>query len=162
MAESFPIFTISGMKPWDEEPLQRRIKARAAQFGKKPSRLLKDAGFGEDLLRKPPEQGRRIDSLEKIAIALKWSLGELLGIIDPDRERTVIDPHKLEIALRLAVAVAGRNPLPQGLTKEVAVARIAADAYDAVSALERDRPEALKSEEALAVLASLLTSKLPK
>lgn len=52
---------------------------RAAELGKTLRTLLAEAGLGHDTVDKIPAVGRRIDTLEKIAVAFNWSLAEVMG-----------------------------------------------------------------------------------
>ena len=96
-----------------------------------------------------PSAGRRIDSLEKIATALKWSLGELLGIVKSGRETPELNPERLSIALQLADRVLRATALEND--RQERLAELACEAYGAIVALERERPGSTASEEASAL-----------
>jgi len=101
------------MKGWSETDFQARIEARIAQLGETETSLLRAAGLTGDEIRKVPKRGRRIDTIIGIAQALRWTVGQALGIQDPalflDRDRE-IDPRKLAASLEIAEDVIGDNP----------------------------------------------------
>lgn len=67
---------------WSEDEFRARVTARAAELGETINSLLERAGVLE-AFRKTPSSGRRIDTLEKIAQACKWSLAEVMGFSEP-------------------------------------------------------------------------------
>ena len=93
-----------GMMDWSESDFRDRIEARIRQLGLPETTLLKAAGLSGDEIRKTPKRGRRIDTIVGIARALRWTLGQAIGIQDPtlflDRERE-IDPARLAKALEI-------------------------------------------------------------
>jgi hypothetical protein len=64
---------------WSEERFRARLEARAAELGRPLRKLLTEAGIAHDTIDKIPASGRRIDTLEKIAGALNWSLADVMG-----------------------------------------------------------------------------------
>jgi hypothetical protein len=101
------------MRGWSESEFQDRVRARIAQLGEPETTLLRRAGLSGDEIRKIPKRGRRVDTVVAIAHALKWTVGQAVGLQDPtlflDRERE-IDPRKLTMALEIAEDVIGENP----------------------------------------------------
>jgi hypothetical protein len=66
------------VKGWSEEEFRDRVTARAAELGDTVNALLERAGIME-AFRKTPVSGRRVDTLEKIAEALDWTLPDVMG-----------------------------------------------------------------------------------
>ena len=74
------------MEFWSEEAFQQRVVARCRELGITPSRLLAEAGLGHDTLKRNVGS-RSLQTLEKIAVVLRWSLAEVMGFNDRiDRE----------------------------------------------------------------------------
>jgi hypothetical protein len=67
---------------WSDEEFRARVIARAAELGENLNMLLDRAGARE-AFQKKPATGRRIDTLEKIAEACKWTLAEAMGFSGP-------------------------------------------------------------------------------
>lgn len=111
---------------WDEGAFQARVRARLEELGKSKTGALRDIDAGEDLLRREPKQGRRVDSLYKIARALDWTLVELLAIKPAVEARC--DTQILEFAVRVAMERIPRRLF--GGDNPAAVAEAAALAYD--------------------------------
>jgi hypothetical protein len=63
---------------WDDEEFRRRVTDRAKQLGKSVRQVLSEAGMAHDTL-KAPSGGRRIDTMERLARALDWSLPDIMG-----------------------------------------------------------------------------------
>jgi hypothetical protein len=70
-----PRYEVSG---WSEEAFQARLEARARELGQPLSKLLANIGLGHDTLKRNVG-ARRLDTLERIAGALGWSLAEVMG-----------------------------------------------------------------------------------
>ena len=155
MAEFLPIAKMQSMQDWSEPDFQARVSARIEQLGDKETTLLRAAGLTGDEIRKIPKRGRRIDTILGIAKALKWTVGQALGIQDPtlflDRERE-IDPTKLALALSLAEDTIGDNP---GGERVGVVADAASLVYSVLSEREASG-QPLDNEEARALISSLL------
>lgn len=66
--------------PWTEEGMKERCTRRAQELGKTLSQVLSEAGMGHDTLDRIPPQGRRTDTLNKLARKLDWSLAQVMGI----------------------------------------------------------------------------------
>jgi hypothetical protein len=124
------------MKNWSETDFQARVEARIAQLGETETTLLRRAGLTGDEIRKSPKRGRRIDTVIGIARALRWTVGQALGLQDPtlflDRELEV-DPKKLSLALAIAEDVIGENPEGRSAA---ALADIASLVYSIISERE--------------------------
>lgn len=143
------------MREWSEADFQARVQARIRQLGQPETTLLRQAGLSGDEIRKAPKRGRRIDTVLGIARALKWTVGQAIGIQDPtlflDQERE-IDPAKLARALSLAEETIGDNP--EGRRVSV-LADVASLVYSVLSERESDGLP-LDDDEARALIASLL------
>lgn len=63
---------------WSEEAFQARLEARARELGQPLNKLLANIGLGHDTLKRNVG-ARRLDTLDKIAGALGWSLAEVMG-----------------------------------------------------------------------------------
>lgn len=156
MAQIYPKGHINRAMPtWSEEDFQRRVEARIAQLGVTETRLLRGKGFTGDEIRTVAKQGRRIDTIAKIATALQWTLGQAIGIHDPtlflDRERE-IDPTKLARSLSIAEDAVGDYTAEDRLT-------LVADAASLVYSVLAEREAAgrpLSDDESAAVIESLL------
>jgi transcriptional regulator with XRE-family HTH domain len=66
--------------PWSDEEFRARVAARAAELGMSLTELLEKAGVSREVFYKVPTTGRRIDTIEKIAEACGWTLGEVMGL----------------------------------------------------------------------------------
>lgn len=64
---------------FSDEELLARIDARCRELGRSRRSILMEAGVAEDLLKKTPTAGRRIDTLEKLCVPLQWTLQEIMG-----------------------------------------------------------------------------------
>jgi hypothetical protein len=113
--------------PWDEIAFRARVTARCKRLGKPLATLLREAGVSKDVVRKVPQHGRRLDSLEGVARALGWTLGQALGL--QDLNKVELDRHRLRLALEIAERVIDDN-LPADPSGRLAlVADVAAEAY---------------------------------
>ncbi len=138
MAEFLPLARNTRVKEWSEPEFQARVAARVAQLGEPEATLLRRVGLSGDEIRKEAKRGRRIDTVVGIARALRWTLGQALGLQDPmlflDRDLE-IDPKKLTLALEIAEAVIGDNPEGQRIG---AVADVASLVYSVLSEREAE------------------------
>lgn len=161
MAEYLPMSPIRGMKEWSESDFQARIDARIAQLGEPEATLLRRADLTGDEIRKVPKRARRMDTIVGIARALRWTLGQALGLQDPtlflDRDRE-IDPAKLALALEIADDVIGDNPEGNRLN---VLADIASLVYSVISEREADGLPA-DVETVRSVLDAVLRRVLPR
>lgn len=80
---------------WSEADFQKRIKKRLDEIGKSAAGALAEKGYSVDLIRQRAKDGRRMDTIVKIADALDWNLAEAIGVKPTER----IDPKLLETAL---------------------------------------------------------------
>jgi hypothetical protein len=80
---------------WSEADFQKRIKQRLEEIGKSAAGALAEKGYSVDLIRQRAKDGRRMDTIVKIADALDWDLAEAIGVKPQGR----IDPKLLEAAL---------------------------------------------------------------
>jgi hypothetical protein len=120
---------------WSETAFRARLKARAAELGQPYRVLLAAAGIGHDTIDKEPASGRRIDTLEKIAVAFRWSLAEVMGINALGR----IDLQLLKEAFASAKRVLGHLPRSAQTDEHLVAAQ--AYIYDALAARQRDGRE---------------------
>lgn len=95
-----------------------RVAARIEQLGIKETTALKLAGLTGDEIRTRRKRGPRIDTIMNIAKALRWTLGQAVGLQDPmlflDREVS-IDPTKLAQAMQITQKMIGeRTDIPLG------------------------------------------------
>jgi hypothetical protein len=161
IAEYLPKARIERMKAWSEPEFQARVAARVAQLGEPEATLLRRAGLSGDEIRKEPKRARRIDTVVGIARALRWTLGQALGLQDPtlflDRDLE-IDPKKLNLALEIAEDVIGDNPEGNRIG---ALADVASLVY---SVLSERAAEGLPIDDATmrSVLESTLRRSLPR
>ncbi|HSR76410.1 MAG TPA: hypothetical protein VLN57_07465 [Xanthobacteraceae bacterium] len=65
---------------WSDELFRIRVAKRCKQLGRSQRAVLKDAKLAHDFLHVVPAHSRRVDTLEKIAKALDWSLPEVMGL----------------------------------------------------------------------------------
>lgn len=117
-----------GMNSWSEEEFRSRVERRAVDLGRSLRSVMRQAGLSEDYLKRPAQSGRRIDNLARIAVALDWSLAEVLGI-EFAAPMLVLDVDILERALFVAIMAIGDN-VPFGPEWRKVVARASARAYD--------------------------------
>lgn len=113
MAEIYPLAKMAAMREWSETRFKERVQARLEQLGQpKIKPLLIAAGGKGDEIRKDPKRARRMDTIFLIAKALKWTVGQAVGIQDPtlflDSERE-LDPAKLALAMQMADEIVGEN-----------------------------------------------------
>jgi hypothetical protein len=83
---------------WDDEGFRRRVTERAKQIGKSVRQVLSEAGMAHDTL-KVPSGGRRIDTLDRLAAALDWTLPEIMGFT-PERVTKDLLMRSAQIARR--------------------------------------------------------------
>ena len=72
---------------WSEKDFRARVKMHAARRGLTITEVLKRAGVTEDYLRHPPEGGRNISAILKIAEVLTVNPAELMGLELSHEER---------------------------------------------------------------------------
>jgi hypothetical protein len=143
------------MLEWSEKEFQARVTARLKQLGTTETAALRAVGGTGDEIRKTAKRGRRIDTILLIAHALKWTLGQALGLQDPtafyDRDLAV-DPRKLARAWAIAEEAIGDNP--EGQKVEV-LAEASSLIYSVLSEREASG-ESLDDVGARSAVASLL------
>ena len=126
---------------WSEEAFAERVRRRVAELEKSESALLRAAGVSEDLIRKVPENGRRIDSVAKIARALDWTLAEAIGVQATPR----VDVELLRIAL-----IAAERKVPRRLDDRTrVVCQAAALFYDILAERQEEGQPPLDEAAAL-------------
>lgn len=120
------------MTAWSESAFRARLVARAAELGKPLRVLLAEGGIAHDTIDKIPSSGRRIDTLEKIAAALQWSLAEVMGF-------NVLGRISLELS-QMAFAAAERviARLPRALQQREKLIAAHAHIYDVLVDRQRD------------------------
>jgi hypothetical protein len=75
---------------WSEKDFRARVKAHAELQGMTVTELLKRAQVTEDYFRHPPEVGRNIGGILKIADVLKVNPAELMGLdVSSDERRSM-------------------------------------------------------------------------
>lgn len=65
---------------WSDADFCERVVRRCEELGLSQRQVLKAAGVAHDYLQTTPAHGRRIDTVEKVATALDWSLADILGL----------------------------------------------------------------------------------
>lgn len=65
---------------WSDREFCERVARRCAELGRSQRQVLKAAGVAHDYLQTTPAHGRRIDTLEKVAQAIDWTLADVLGL----------------------------------------------------------------------------------
>jgi len=93
-------------KPWSEAGLKERVQKRAREIGKSLADVLAEAGMGHDTLDRAAPVGRRVDTLDKLARGLDWSLAEVMGFEVFGRT----DPGLLKEAFEIAQRVLRNHP----------------------------------------------------
>ena len=129
--------TICGKKlvmAWSEEALKRRLVARAAELGTTVAHLLQAAGLQRDAFRndRVPKTGRRIDTLENLATACKWSLAEVMGFDVLNR----VQPRLLEDAFGCAEQALEQVLAPE--QQKAVIWTVTGRIYDVLAQAERD------------------------
>jgi hypothetical protein len=85
---------------WVDEDFIRRVEDRAAALGKTLPQVTAEAGVAKEYFRKPPQHGRNIAGILKIAELLKIDPVELMGLHPP-----LPDDEEMAVAVSLAVSV---------------------------------------------------------
>lgn len=65
---------------WSDTAFCERVVRRCEELGRSQRQVLKAAGVAHDYLQTTPAHGRRIDTVEKVAQALDWTLADALGL----------------------------------------------------------------------------------
>ena len=126
---------------WSEEAFIERIRRRVAELDKPESALLREAGVSEDLIRKVPGYGRRIDSIAAIARALGWTLAEAIGAQATPR----VDVEMLRLAL-----FAAERKVPRRLDgRSQVICQAAARFYDILAERQEEGKPPLDEAGAL-------------
>jgi hypothetical protein len=86
---------------WSDEDFCLRVKAHAERLGLTITELMSRAGLTEDYLRRPPEYGRNIAGILKIAEAIGVNPAELMGL--------EASPAELRSAVTIAHIVAQQH-----------------------------------------------------
>lgn len=133
------------MKCYDLPLLSARIDARLAALGYKAKGLLIAKGVHEDKIRRIKSgTSPTLDSLEEVAGALGWSVGQLLGYEPIDETVTAgpmasdLDETKVAMALRIVRAILSHMPLVPEPVQSDLEASLVAEAYGILSDLEAD------------------------
>lgn len=82
---------------WCDEDFVRRVEIRAAELGKSLHTVTAEAGVAKEYFRKPPQHGRNVAGIFKLAEMLKTDAAVLMGLRAPDQD--------LAVAVSLAIAV---------------------------------------------------------
>ena len=97
-----PIRTERIVEPWSEDRIRERLRRRASERGISLTRLFQETGVGHNFMSYTGSP--RVDSLDKLAKALNWTLPELLGC------RTAVDVEISTLAFRGADDMRERLP----------------------------------------------------
>jgi hypothetical protein len=117
---------------WSEEEFQRRCQQRAAELGEPLRKLLDRVGLGHDTMDRP--SSRRLTTLRKIALALRWTLPELMGFSALGR----VSPDLLEIAHNTAQEALRAHLPPGDPGNSRRVIRATARVYNVLQAAQSD------------------------
>jgi hypothetical protein len=119
---------------WSETALKTRLANRAAELGTTVAQLAQQAGLQRDAFRNDrlPKTGRRIDTLEALAVACQWSLAEVMGFEVLNR----VQPHLLKDAFACAEQALEQVLSPQ--QQEAVIWTVCARIYDILAKGERD------------------------
>lgn len=117
---------------WSEEALRVRLEARAKEIGVPLRKLLADAGIGHDTIDKAPASGRRIDTLERVAVALRWTLADVMGFNMLGRISRELSAEAFASAEKILAR------LPSDANTRENLVQLHADIYDALVARQRD------------------------
>ncbi len=127
---------------WSEDAFRQRVLDRAEELGITLPQLFSEAGLSHDWLRHNATT-RKIDTLEKLAKQLNWSLSEIMGY------SMRIDSDLSALAFSAARRMMGKLPAWARTDEN----RVAAHAtvYDLLIGLKEDRklPEAREKREDL-------------
>ena len=66
------------MATWWQE-IRARVESRAAELGRSVRSVLIEAGVSRDILYRERSDSHKVDTLQKIAAALGWSLPQIMG-----------------------------------------------------------------------------------
>jgi hypothetical protein len=116
---------------WSEEEFRKRIEGRAEEFGAPLRKLLADAGIAHDTIDKVPTSGRRIDTLERIAAALRWTLPDVMGFNMLGRISRELSAKAFVSAERVLAHLSSDAQTRENLVQ------LHADIYDALAARHR-------------------------
>ena len=116
---------------WSEAGLKERLASRAKELGKSLRTIYAEAGLGHDTLDKI-RATRRLDTIEKLATAVEWSLCEMMGC-----EVLTISRPLSQRAWQHAKRAVAR--LPRDAQTEARQVDFHAWIYDWLAARERDR-----------------------
>lgn len=116
---------------WFEAAFRARITTRAEELQLSLRSVLLDAGLSPETLDKPPVGARRIETLERLAGALDWSLAEIMGLAPPS-----VDGETLELAFLAAERVTQLTRRPD-LERRL-FCQLAAGFYNTIATRRRD------------------------
>lgn len=97
---------------WSDEDFRARVAQRCVDLGRSKRSVLRAAGLAHDYLQTEPAHGRRVDNLAKLAEALQWSMGELMGL-----KAVSVDERTMLRAYRSMQRIAQRTALPSDTDK---------------------------------------------
>jgi hypothetical protein len=117
---------------WSEEAFRVRLNARAAELGKPLRQLLIEGGLGHDTVDKIPTGSRKVSTLEKIAVAVGWTLPEVMGFSAP----LGLSVELSEKAFAVAERVLERAPI-EAQTRQTLIL-LHARLYDALAVRVRE------------------------
>lgn len=93
---------IDGVAAWTREEIRQRAEIRAAELGQSLPAVLREIGYANFFAPRLAGTSTQIDTLERIAAALDWSLCELLGC--------GMDRGLVEISFKLAMKGLNGDP----------------------------------------------------
>jgi transcriptional regulator with XRE-family HTH domain len=134
---------------WSDDNFRRRVAERAKALGKSLKQVAEDAGISPDTLEKIPANGRRIDTLEKLAGALGWTLGEIIGY-----------EHRVSVELLGAAFKVARTALRNAKHDETALIEVTAWVYNALT--ERHLRDGRPLDEITATLIAYISNEWQK
>ena len=136
---------------WSDDAFRARIARRASEIGKTLRQVLKEAGIAHDAIEKIPVSGRRVDTLERLAAALDWSLAQVMGY-DPS---PWVTPELLKMATQVTRQALRSHPHDDDTAIEI-TARV----YNVLAARQRDGVPT--TEETLQAIAAYISSEWQK
>ena len=126
---------------WSEKDFRARVKMHAARRGLTITEVLKRAGVTEDYLRHPPEGGRNISAILKIAEVLTVNPAELMGLELSHEERR----STMMVGQVINIMRANGNYLGKSEIEQIVVAVMAALKQYDIPAAKHPKPAAARS-----------------
>ena len=124
----FSVCPIIAPMPWDRSDIKPRVTARLAELGKTLDDVLPGNSF---FAPRDKDKSVRIDTLERLATGIGWSLCQLLCEIEPEPVPASFGTERI----KLAVSVAVRAIRPERAEK---IPDATVSALDLLQAYERE------------------------